>query len=333
MVPPDERLERRRAAVGQRDDRLVDDRQLLVGHRALELVGERAALAQRVPHRRVEDPVLVLAAALGLVQRDVGLAEHLVGAVLAGRADRHADAHVHPHALTANLDPGLEVRQEPARNGDRVHLAARAVEEQGELVAAQAGRGVALAEAAAETVGDRAEQLVARVVAVAVVDGLELVDVEQEHADAGPAAVQRVLQPVVEERAVGELRERVVESLALELLLERLELAHRLLEAVVLERDRHVAGERLEETQVLVREVAVHALAAGDGEQPDTAGLAVQRGHDAVLHAARVEVLAQAEVLDAMCLDRAGRGRRRVCAGPRPAARRSARASGGSLRG
>ena len=201
---------------------------------------------------------------------------------------------MHAHALAGHLDAVLEVVQQPLRDGHRVDLAARAVEQQRELVAAEPGGGVALAQAAAQPVGHRAQQLVAGVVAVAVVDRLELVDVEQQHADARAAALERVLEPVVEERAVRELGERVVERLALELLLERLELAHGLLEAVVLERDRHVAGERLEQPQVLVGEAAVHALAARDGEQADAAGLAVERGEHAVLHAARAEVLALA---------------------------------------
>ena len=148
---------------------------------------------------------------------------------------------MHAHALAGHLDAALEVAQQPLGDRERVRLAPGAVEQQRELVAAEARGGVALAQAAAQPVGHRAEQLVAGVVAVAVVDRLELVDVEQQHADARAAAVKRMLEPVVEERAVGELGERVVERLALELLLERLELAHRLLEAVVLERDGHVA--------------------------------------------------------------------------------------------
>ena len=142
-------------------------------------------------------------------------------------------------------------------------------------------------------------------VPVAVVDRLELVDVEQQHAHARATALQGVLETVVEERAVGELRERVVERLALELVLQRLQLAHRLLEAVVLERDGHVARERLEQPQVLLREVAVDALAAGDGEQSDAAGLAVEGRHHAGLHAAPAEVAALRGVVDALGLDRA----------------------------
>src|SRR4029453_4518197 len=80
-------------------------------------------------------------------------------------------------------------------------------------------------------------------------------------------------------------------------------LAHGLLQAVVLERDGHVAGERLEQPEVLLREAAVDALATRDGEQADAAGLPVQRGDHAGLHAARAEVLALAGVEEALDLD------------------------------
>ena len=167
--------------------------------------------------RRVEHAVLALPAALCLVEGHVRLAEQLVRGVAAGRPDGDADAHVHAHALAGHLDAVLEVAQQPLRDRDGVRLAACAVEQQRELVAAEAGGGVALAEASAQAVGHRAQQLVAGVVSVAVVDRLELVDVEQQHAHARAAALERVLEAVVEERAVGKLGERVVERLALEL--------------------------------------------------------------------------------------------------------------------
>ena len=58
-----------------------------------------------------------------------------------------------------------------------------------------------------------------------VVDELEVVEVDEEHADepiGAPLAGQRVLDAVVEQRAVGELGQRVVEGAVAELLLERL---------------------------------------------------------------------------------------------------------------
>jgi hypothetical protein len=50
-----------------------------------------------------------------------------------------------------------------------------------ELVAAQAGHGVALAHAAAQALGGHAQQGVAQRVAQGVVDGLEAVQVDEVH--------------------------------------------------------------------------------------------------------------------------------------------------------
>ena len=53
--------------------------------------------------------------------------------------------------------------------------------EQGELVAAEAGQGVAAAQDLGQASGDRAQQLVADGVSVGVVHELEVVDVQEEH--------------------------------------------------------------------------------------------------------------------------------------------------------
>ena len=52
-----------------------------------------------------------------------------------------------------------------------------------ELVAAQAGHGVLRAHASRSALGDRDQQPVADVVAERVVDGLEVVDVDEEDGD------------------------------------------------------------------------------------------------------------------------------------------------------
>ena len=63
-----------------------------------------------------------------------------------------------------------------------------------------------------------------------VVDRLEVVEVHEQHGDGllvARLALQRVLDAVPEQRAVGETGDRVVEGLMCELLLERLALARR----------------------------------------------------------------------------------------------------------
>ena len=84
-----------------------------------------------------------------------------------------------------------------------------ALDQHGELVAAQARGGVRPAQALVEARGGQAQQLVADLVAERVVDGLEVVEVDEQHRDALAAAArvgQRVADAVLEERAVRQAR-------------------------------------------------------------------------------------------------------------------------------
>ena len=102
------------------------------------------------------------------------------------------------------------------------------LEQDRELVTAEARRGVADADAALQPLGHLEQHPVAGRVTEAVVDRLEIVEVEEDHRECGllaPRAGQRVPDALVEQRAVGEIGDRIVERLVLELLLEGLALA------------------------------------------------------------------------------------------------------------
>ncbi len=99
------------------------------------------------------------------------------------------------------------------------------LEQDPELVAAESRRRVAGAQAARQSVADLLEDVVADGVALRVVEGLELVQVDEHHRHPrGFVAVPQegVLDPVIEERAVGQACERVVERAVAQLLLESL---------------------------------------------------------------------------------------------------------------
>ena len=89
-----------------------------------------------------------------------------------------------------------------------------------------------------------------------VVDDLEVVEVEeQDDGDrARPAARQPLVDLLGEQGPVGEAGQRVVMGLVAELLLEPRELGQRLLELAVLEGDRGLVGQRLEQPEVVVGE-------------------------------------------------------------------------------
>ena len=98
-----------------------------------------------------------------------------------------------------------------------------------ELVAAEAGDGVAGAHDPAQPVGHRHQQLVAGGVTPAVVDQLETVEVDEQHRHlaARPAgAGQGLVEPLGQQHAVGQPGQGVVDGLVGQLELGQLALAH-----------------------------------------------------------------------------------------------------------
>ncbi len=95
------------------------------------------------------------------------------------------------------------------------------LQQQGELVAAQAGHRVALAGHRPQAGGHLHQQLVARGVPEPVVDVLEVVQVAEHHRQlARAAAAQGVVQAVAEQPAVGQPGQRVVQGLVGQLALQ-----------------------------------------------------------------------------------------------------------------
>ncbi len=88
-----------------------------------------------------------------------------------------------------------------------------------ELVAAQTSDRVAVAHQVFEALGDGDQQLVADLVPEVVVDRLEAVEVDEQQRDHAGAAMQareRLARAVHQKAAVRQMRERVVQSLVLE---------------------------------------------------------------------------------------------------------------------
>ena len=109
-----------------------------------------------------------------------------------GDGDPAADADADVAALAGDVERLAERRAQPAGGHRRLRLVGDAGAEDRELVAAEARDQVALADRAAQALGDLDQQPVAGLVAEAVVDDLEVVEVEEQHRDArhrSPAAL------------------------------------------------------------------------------------------------------------------------------------------------
>jgi hypothetical protein len=204
------------ALVGEPDDGLVQQVQLAVIERLVQLGAQLGVLQDlgRHPRRVADRPAL--AAFLARVHRDVGVAEQRAG-VVARRSDGNADACLDQQlAPVYHERPGQAVENPP---GDGVHrMGAGVLQQHGELVTTKARHRVLRADAALDTPGHRSEQRVAHVVAERVVDCLEIIKVDKQHGKgvAGRGA-QRGVDPLAEQRAVGQLGQRVVGRLVAQL--------------------------------------------------------------------------------------------------------------------
>ena len=195
VVPAHERLDARDAPVGELDDRLVVQRELAAVERAAQLAlgARRSARAPRMRASKSSKPPRPRV--LGAVHRRVGVAQQVARRASSLPDERDADARrdEEPRSpATWNGAPARRARARRARAGSRRRRRPRS--RIGELVAAEARDGVAGARpprcSAAAT---SREQLVAGVVAERVVDELEAVEVEEEHARrcAVPRAARR----------------------------------------------------------------------------------------------------------------------------------------------
>ena len=238
VLPADERFGADDLAGVQADERLVvEDEAVAALDRRAQAPGHRKLRERVVAVERIEG-MAVAARVLRAVHRGVRvLQESLRVRRVVGEeadADRGADEDLH-----AGDDEGSQQRAADLPRDDRGGLAGvlgvvlvavrlDVGEEDEELVASLAGDYVGGARRALKASRDRAQELVAGRVAEAVVDQLEVVQVDEE--DAGRAllsgtAVERLVQPLLEGDAVGQAGERVVEG-------DVLELAARLLEGV-----------------------------------------------------------------------------------------------------
>lgn len=212
--PADERFESGGGAVAHLDDRLVPQGERVVGdgrvHARLEFVpGDEPGV-----ELGVEEPPSLLARGLGRVEGEVGVAEEFLG-MGAVEDGRDADAGRHGDRSVGEVEGLAQGVHDLGRQGLGVAGFARSLDEDGELVAAEPRRGVGEPQDRGETAGDGDEELVADGVPHGVVDDLEVVEVDEEHAGQGGFAAapeQGPLDPLEEEDPVGEPGEGVVEG-------------------------------------------------------------------------------------------------------------------------
>ena len=247
VVPAQQRLHGDDRSVAQLDDRLVVELELLSLDRAPQVVLDLHVLDHAGAHHLVEDLVAAAAALLGAVEGRIGVPDQGLRR-LAAPADRDSDAGADEVLAVAQDEGPRERLRDPLGDAGGATLVPDVLGEDRELVPAEARDRVSRAQRLLDPGGDGGEELVAGGVAEAVVDELELVEVEEEHRDRGLAPGghrEGVLEPIEEEVAVGQAGEGIMEGLVLGALLA----------ASPLDRVGEDVRDRLHEVDVLLREV------------------------------------------------------------------------------
>ncbi|MCY1330982.1 hypothetical protein D9M69_166320 [compost metagenome] len=232
VLPAHERL-RTDDAAGAVHLRLEIQQQVLV-LQALAQVGfqPRPCGGHRL-HFRIEEAQGVAARRLGAIHRQVGALHDVVHRVHLPLEQGDAEAGRAVILVAVQVVGDVQRGQDLFADGPGLDCGVRRVlaepfQQHHELVTAQARHGVALANAGAEALGHLLQQQVATVMAQGVVEGLEVVEIDQDHrvrVRVAHAAGQHMLQAVEHEATVGQACQLVVEGQAIDLLFGGLAMA------------------------------------------------------------------------------------------------------------
>src|SRR5215210_4232143 len=229
MSPPQKRLHPHDLAFWYGNQRLIEDRQLLLGgHQgSSEISFQLQAVFGPFVHIRVEHPegpTLFL----GPVHGGVGVPEEVLRRLLTGVAQADAYAGGGEQFSALQKERPLELCCYPLGHPHRHFGAIDVLDEHDELVAPEAGQAILRAQAALEALGDELEGRVPRLVAQRVVYHLELIEVREQYSHLPvlltPGALEGPSQAVHEELTVGEVGQVVMEGPMLEPLFQGLAL-------------------------------------------------------------------------------------------------------------
>ena len=173
------------------------------------LVGDHhLAIAQYI-----EQVEAVAAALLGHVHGLIGMAQQGVGILVVGGKQGHADTGEDIDVLALDRIRLGNGGQHPLQRGAQLQHVAHVTQDQHELVAPQARHHVFATDDRAQPRGHLHQQQVATGMAITVVDRLEAIQIEHAYRQWNlflAREFQGLVQPVGEERAIGQPSEHVM---------------------------------------------------------------------------------------------------------------------------
>ena len=214
VLPAHERLDGGDRAGRQVEDRLVVQAQLAVGERAAQALLDLRGVQQAPAHalRRELRPRAAALARAG--RRDRRGPQDLGHGRRAALGQHDADARRHRQLAPAGEHRLGERGADALGHVERVAVGRDAGQQHGEVVAGEAPGGRVRGEHALQARTDADEHLVAGAVAEAVVELAEAVEVDEQHRGLlllAARAIEGALEAVLEQRAVREAGERVLQ--------------------------------------------------------------------------------------------------------------------------
>ena len=170
----------------------------------------------------VSEMPVIAAGLFGCIHRRVCRLEQLFGSAAVFRIDGYADGHANVRHMLVDLKRGIQDIPNMGCHLCGVVAVLQRVKQQNELVPTEAGQQVVPAQVLAQALAGLLQQQIAGLVAKAVVDLLEAIQIKEQQGKAFAVslapAVERQLQVMIQVGAVGQPGELVMQGLVADML-------------------------------------------------------------------------------------------------------------------
>ena len=223
VPPPHQRFEARQIHVGETGDRLINNLDLVPLEGAAQFRFKRHEFAAVVAHRGAEEFNRILAAPLGFIKGDRRILEKILRrlALLAIAGDAKAGGE--ENLLRPHADRPRNRLADRIGEGNDIAAGLAAREQDRELIAGKARHRIVLARHRGEASAGDVEQAIAGLVAEAIIDSGEAIEIDQYQVDVARVSLfnrgDGAVEPIGKERPVGQSGDAIIDRIIEKLLL------------------------------------------------------------------------------------------------------------------